>query len=169
MPVWLETNGPDLAQGDLITNLVVPKVRLDFPTDTTIDAVEIDAVVATQSCDLANSKTPNAVIVRAFRILEFEAANPHYARNRRNWNVVLRGGIHALYLLPSEDGAQLRDKTWVIDFREVYSLPIPYLQARAVDLGGRATLCSPYVEHFSQAFARFFMRVALPEEIPPFP
>jgi len=30
-------------------------------------------------------------------------------------------------------------------------------------------LRSPYLEHFSQAFARFFMRVGLPTAIPPFP
>jgi hypothetical protein len=28
---------------------------------------------------------------------------------------------------------------------------------------------SPYLEHFSQAFARFFMRVGLPSTIPGFP
>jgi hypothetical protein len=168
MLVWSEINGPDLAQGDLITEIVVPRVRPDFPTDTAIDAIEIDAIVATQSCDLVNSKTPNGVLVRASRLSEFEATNAHYASNRRNWNLVLRGGVHALYLLPSENKPENRDEMWVVDFREVYSVPIPYLKARAIDLGDRARLRSPYVEHFSQAFARFFMRVALPEDIPEF-
>jgi hypothetical protein len=168
MTVWSVTNGPDLAQGDLITGILVPKVGLDFPTDARIGVIEIDALIATQSCDLANSKTPNGVIARANRLSEFETINRNYASNRRSWNLVLRGGVHALYLLPSEDISDSRDKMWVVDFREVYSLRIPYLQARASDLGDRARLCSPYVEHFSQAFARFFMRVALPDEIPEF-
>jgi hypothetical protein len=168
MTVWSEINGPDLAQGDLISGILVPKVRLDFPTDPVIDVIEIDAVIATQSCDLANSKTPNALIARAHRLLEFEAVNKNYEKNRRQWNLVLRGGVHALYLLSAEDVSNNRDKMWVVDFRKVYTLPIPYLQARASDLGDRARLCSPYVEHFSQAFARFFMRVALPEDIPEF-
>ena len=34
--------------------------------------------------------------------------------------------------------------------------------------GLRWRLQSPFREHFSQAFARFFMRVGLPAAIPPF-
>jgi hypothetical protein len=55
-----------------------------------------------------------------------------------------------------------------INFREIYSLPIGYLQQHAVALGPRWRLQSPFLEHFSQAFARFFMRVGLPSTIPPF-
>jgi len=32
----------------------------------------------------------------------------------------------------------------------------------------RLRLLPPYREHLSQAFARFFMRVGLPSDIPPF-
>jgi hypothetical protein len=43
-----------------------------------------------------------------------------------------------------------------------------WLELRAI--GGRLgwRLQSPYLEHFSQAFARFFMRVGLPSAVPPF-
>jgi hypothetical protein len=34
--------------------------------------------------------------------------------------------------------------------------------------GRRLRLLPPYREHLSQAFARFFMRVGLPVDIPPF-
>jgi hypothetical protein len=57
----------------------------------------------------------------------------------------------------------------VVDFREIYSLPFDYLAERTNLLGRRWRLRSPYLEHFSQAFARFFMRVGLPSTIPPFP
>jgi hypothetical protein len=57
----------------------------------------------------------------------------------------------------------------MVDFREIYSLPFDYLVSRAAQLGPRWRLRSPYLEHFSQAFARFFMRVGLPSTIPPFP
>lgn len=52
-----------------------------------------------------------------------------------------------------------------MDFREIHSLPIKYLQAHALKIGNRWRLKSPYLEHFSQAFARFFMRVGLPSAI----
>ena len=168
MAVWSEIDGADLAQGDLITGVLVPKVRPQFPADTNLDVIEIDALIATQSCDLANSKTPSGILVRAMRLPEFEATNKHYSSNRRNWNLVLRGGVHALYLLPAEDGSDNKNQMLVLDFREVYSLPVSYLRRHATDLGCRWRLCSPYVEHFSQAFARFFMRVALPTEISAF-
>ncbi|MEZ2279409.1 MAG: hypothetical protein ACBR12_21120, partial [Microcoleus sp.] len=42
------------------------------------------------------------------------------------------------------------------------------LGVRNVGLNDRWRLKSPYLEHFSQAFARLFMRVGLPSAIPPF-
>ena len=45
-------------------------------------------------------------------------------------------------------------------------LPFSYLTRHAAALGNRHRLQSPFLEHFSQAFARFFMRVGLPSSIP---
>ncbi len=59
-------------------------------------------------------------------------------------------------------------EAFVVDFREIYSLPLKYLTDHAANLGPRWRLQSPYLEHFSQAFARFFMRVGLPSRILPF-
>ena len=50
-----------------------------------------------------------------------------------------------------------------------HSLPVAYLVERTRQPGPRWRLRSPYLEHCSQAFARFFMRVGLPGTIPPFP
>jgi hypothetical protein len=55
-----------------------------------------------------------------------------------------------------------------VDSRQIVSLPIAYLRRHAGNLGPRWRLQSPYREHFSQAFARFFMRVGLPTAIPAF-
>jgi hypothetical protein len=56
----------------------------------------------------------------------------------------------------------------VVDFRQIFSLPVAYLRKHAAGLDPRWRLESPYREHFSQAFARFFMRVGLPTAIPTF-
>ena len=56
----------------------------------------------------------------------------------------------------------------VVDFRRVYSLPVTFLRRRATQCGNRIRLLPPYREHLSQAFARFFMRVGFPVDIPPF-
>ena len=54
----------------------------------------------------------------------------------------------------------------LVDFRRTWSLPIGFLGQRADRPHLR--LITPYREHLSQAFARFFMRVGLPSDIPPF-
>jgi predicted DNA-binding antitoxin AbrB/MazE fold protein len=51
---------------------------------------------------------------------------------------------------------------------QIFSLPLAYLRRHAANLGSRWRLQSPFREHFSQSFARFFMRVGLPAAIPPF-
>jgi hypothetical protein len=47
-------------------------------------------------------------------------------------------------------------------------LPFPFLSSLAAANGKRLRLLPPYREHLSQAFARFFMRVGLPTDIPKF-
>lgn len=54
----------------------------------------------------------------------------------------------------------------LVDFRMIFSLPLGYVARFAVDAGDRWRLQSPFVECLSQAFGRFFMRVALPTNPP---
>ncbi|SRR6266446_947553 len=166
MAAWAEISGADLAQGDLVTGVLVPLVGSEFPKDRRVNVEELDVIIATQTCDLANTKISSALVVRTMPISEFEQDNPSY-KQRKNWNAVAQGRIAALHLLPSVDNSLSQDGAgaWVIDFREVYSLPVSYLSAHAVKLGSRRRLCSPYLEHFSQSFGHFFMRVALPETL----
>lgn len=83
-------------------------------------------------------------------------------------NEVLKGRIEGLHLLASPTAPQDIRQALVVDFREIYSLSYDYVTAYATALGPRWRLKSPFLEHFSQAFARFFMRVGLPLTIPEF-
>ncbi len=56
----------------------------------------------------------------------------------------------------------------IVNFRRVYSLPLTFVRQVAARRGRRLRLLRPYREHLSQAFARYFMRVGLPQDIPPF-
>ena len=102
-----------------------------------------------------------------YPLSEFEAVNPAFARKGR-WNEVLKGRVEGLYLLASLTAADDNRQALVVDFREIYSLSYDYLTNHASRLGSRWRLKSPFLEHFSQAFARFFMRVGLPSTIPEF-
>lgn len=103
-----------------------------------------------------------------YPIAEFEAVNPAFAKKGR-WNEVLKGRIEGLHLLASPTNPANNRDALLVDFREIYSLPFNYLPSRVSQLGLLWRLRSPFLEHFTQAFARFFMRVGLPSSIPPFP
>jgi hypothetical protein len=102
-----------------------------------------------------------------FPLAEFDAVNPAFARKRR-WNEVLKGRIEGLRLLASPTAPKENRQALVVDFREIFSLPHDYLADHAKRSGPRWRLKPPFLEHFSQAFARFFMRVGLPSTIPEF-
>lgn len=167
---WAEVNEAALRQGDLIPHCLVPLFASGLAAGGTYDvtADEYDLIVITQSCDLEQRKARLVAACPIYPLAEFEAVNPAFAKKGR-WNEVLKGRVEGLHLLASpSDPANNRDAL-VTDFREIYSLPFDYLASRATQLGPRWRLRAPYLEHFSQAFARFFMRVGLPSTIPPFP
>ena len=73
-----------------------------------------------------------------------------------------------MHLLASPTNPDNNKEALVVDFREIQTLPYEYVLKHASNLNDRWRLKSPYLEHFSQAFARLFMRVGLPSAIPPF-
>lgn len=96
-------------------------------------------IVMSQSCDLANSKL-KVVLVCPY------------------WSLGELGEQHHDFLLPKTQE----------EIRRGYSIPYDFLKQLANDQGKRLRLLSPYKEHLAQAFARVFMRVGLPEDLPPF-
>lgn len=57
------------------------------------------------------------------------------------------------------------DDYLVVDFKNVYGIHIDYLKKIGKSTTNRHRLLPPYREHLSQAFARYFMRVGLPQDI----
>lgn len=165
---WELVQAAQLRQGDLLWNCEVP--LYDEGAGSLLREVTahvFDLVVLTQSCDLEQGRARLVACCPVFRLVDFESANPEFLK-RGVWEAVRKGRCEGLHLLASPDVPADNRQAVVVDFREVYSLPLGYLQERAVELGDRWRLKSPYLEHFSQAFARFFMRVGLPAAIPPY-
>jgi hypothetical protein len=166
---WMEVTGATLWQGDYLLDCPV-SVFEERPSDTgqqSFPVTEYDLIVMTQSCDLENGKVKFAALCPIFSLDEFEQANSKFAR-KGEWENVRKGRVEGLYLLSSLTNPANNRESLVVDFREIYSLPIDFLSKHAEKQGPRWRLKSPYLEHFSQAFARFFMRVGLPSSIPPF-
>ena len=73
-----------------------------------------------------------------------------------------QGCSPTLHLLASPTTPAVARAALIVDFRAIYSLPVGYLSRHAGQFGDRWRLRSPFLEHFSQALARSFMRVGLP-------
>lgn len=124
-------------------------------------------IVVTQSCDLQNNKVVHVALCPIYQLEEFERANPSYSK-KGAWESVRKGRFEGLHLLVSPENPDANRESLAVDFGHIVSLPIEYLSEHAESLENRWRLSPPYLEHFSQAFARFFMRVGLPAGIAPF-
>jgi hypothetical protein len=169
---WTQVSGNTLAQGDLLPGCLVPQFAADFGAAgegaaETLALGEQTLIIVTQSCDLENGKVALVAMCPAHTLWDFEAINQGF-KNKARWEDVRKGKVAALHLLGSLDAPEDNRSSLVVDFGQIFSLPPEYLMKRAEALGSRQRLDSPYLEHFSQAFARYFMRVGLPSQIPPF-
>lgn len=168
---WYElVNGDNLAQGDVINDLPIVVLPSEFDTslgaitpvyDTRIET--IDAIIMTQSCDLEQNKVAQVVVC----VITELGQHPDFVNvDKRN---ALRTSryIHPHLLNRCQITGFERDFL-AVEFLTIHSLPIDYLKNHAAAQSPRLRLKPPYREHLSQAFARVFMRVGLPSDIPPF-
>lgn len=166
---WVKVNEPTLRQGDYLPNCHVP-IFLDPTVGPEPQNVPIDVfnlIIITQSCDLEQSKVRLVAMCPIFPIGDFEKRNIEFKKKGR-WNEVRKGRVEGLHMLGAQNNPTNNREAFVVDFREIYSLPFEYLVKHAMGLGPRWRVKSPFLEHFSQSFARFFMRVGLPSTIPEF-
>lgn len=167
---WEQVTDPNsLSQGDHLINCMVPLYGETFgespEEEIDIPVVEMDLIVVTQACDLEQNKVDHVALCPIYSRAEFELNSPG---SKIQWEQVRKGMREGLCLLGSQTDPADNQSTLVVDFRQIISLPISYLKGHATRHPPRFRLRSPYLEHFSQAFARFFMRVGLPGKIPPF-
>jgi hypothetical protein len=166
-PFWRQVNESQLAQGDLLDNCLVPHFEPEFGTNASAEVPlkTFRLIIATQSCDLVNDKVSLVALCTIFTLEEFEAANPQF-KGKGRWEEVRKGRVEGLHLLASPQTPDNNRQALVTDFGQMFSLPPAYVRRHAESLGERWRLDSPFLEHFSQAFARYFMRVGLPSTIP---
>ncbi len=169
---WNKITGKILAQGDLLKDCLVPQFGADFGAGgdgaaETIPVSDANLIVVTQSCDLENGKAELVAMCPTYALDIFEEHNPKFKVKGR-WEEVRKGRVEGLHLLGNPANPDDNRGSLVVDFGQIFSLPPSYLEKKAEASGERLRLDSPYLEHFSQAFARYFMRVGLPSQILPF-
>ena len=165
-----------LSQGDLLPDCPVPILPKSYPVspadakDVGSQPVEVrrgDLIVVTQTCDLANGKVKFASLCPVRPLAEYVGSDPNHWTDEA-CEEIRRGGRPSLHMLGSPERPGENRAALLVNFRQIVSLPTDYLGRHAESLAVRHRLRSPYLEHFSQAFARFFMRVGLPSDIPRF-
>jgi len=140
--------------------------------------MRVDVVVMSQACDLEYDKVRDVILCPHLTLEEyrslFEEEMHHRGQTptakawKRFCSDVRDGFVWNLAMLGSEDHGALGIQHRIVDFRNIYSIPRPFLESLLAQRGHkRLRLRPPYREHLSQAFARFFMRVGLPSPIIP--
>jgi hypothetical protein len=162
--------GTDLSQGDLLDRcpVVLPPADLAEPwNEAAFTWQEVDAVVMTQTCDLVPGRKKVTEVLLCAAWSRGDLKSGHLA-TPRGLEDARRGNLPGYHLLAECDLPGFARDVGIVDFRRVYSLPVPFVHQRAPRSGVRLRLLPPYREHLSRGFARYFMRVGLPQDIPPF-
>ncbi len=176
MNAWESINERDLRQGDLLHDCRVPMLGADFGISADVEDVPLALVrlmVLTQSCDLvvrhgkSLPKAESVALCRVYSLADYSAVRSDFAQAKVR-EEARKGRIEGVHLLPSLTDPKDNQTVLIAHFREIFSLPFAYLARHTESLGDRRRLQSPYLEHFAQGFARFFMRVGLPHDIPPY-
>jgi len=169
-PFFVGITGDSLAQGDFLVGCPIPIFPSDFGTgqgSKTVPFRDGDLIIVTQSCDLENRKADMVALCPIFGISALAAVDPKFNKPKEVENI-RRGRYEGLHMLASPVNPSVNLEALIADFRKIYSLPYDFLSTHTAKQETRWRLQSPFLEHFSQSFARFFMRVGLPSTIPEF-
>lgn len=163
-------NDSTIQQGDFVNEcpIIIPPESITMNQETQVDVELIDSIVLSQSCDLINNKVDIVLVCPFYPLKTFVESLPEERRNSKKSkekliNNLRQGHLPGYHLLNSDN--QFMDDYQVVDFRNVYGIKIAALQKIVNALDARIRLLPPYREHLSQSFARYFMRVGLPQDI----
>ena len=169
---WYEgTRDADLRQGELIwtcPRLIHASAALEGEVTTAVE--EVHAVLITQSCDLnLRDGRPKVehLLMCPFHTKAELATHPKF-RSGAAWEEVRKGRVPRFHILDRCDIAPIADEFLLVDLGAAFSLAYAVVIGAAQIQTLRPRLRSPYLEHLAQAFARYYMRVGLPSDIPHF-
>ena len=173
-PWYYLVNGDELQQGDILEACPVfsppPNLRLNFLEDEDGEFTweERDVIIMSQSCDLVKgqkNKITEVLLCAVWQQSEFTEGPFSQADGMEK---ARKGQLVAYHVLNECKLPNAEREFRVVDFHRIYALPLDFTRKFAAQTQNRIRLLPPYREHLSQAFARFFMRVGLPTDIPPF-
>ena len=173
---WHEQVEPSspLEQGDYLLRIrgLSPASENDVDPDSgstpKVNTTMYNAIVLSQSCDLAHGKLDQLLMCPVVALKVLGQQNANYTKVTGK-NELRDGHVVSYHLLFSPDVGMFGDEHIVANFRSIFTIPFaPLVKFAYCKTTPRFRLLPPYREHLSQAFARFIMRVGLPSDIPKF-
>ncbi|MFZ5821930.1 MAG: hypothetical protein ACOYYJ_18730 [Chloroflexota bacterium] len=164
---WYEiVEGDVLEQGDVLLAcpIIVPIVGYPLEGNTQGDVQIYDVIIMTQSCDLENEKVQDIIVCPHWDLRTAGETDSVLAK-KSTWQSIIKGHQYRYAMLSAWRNEEFSIDVRIVDFGRIFSLPRDFVRQLATERGKRLRLCPPYREHLSQSFARFFMRVGLPQDI----
>ncbi len=169
-PWYCLVDGDELQQGDILEDCPV----FFPPSNLTLNSLEAnfiweerDVIIMSQSCDIIKEREKIREVLLCAVWNRSEITEGHLSTNR-GLEDARRGQLPASHVLNECKLLNAEREFRIVDFHYVFTLPLSFCREFAVKTPNRIRLLPPYREHLSQAFARFFMRVGLPTDIPRF-
>jgi hypothetical protein len=171
-PWYQVVEGDEFEQGDFLDELPiliqpdttpVSKAHLEMLLpEIVINVTSIsifNVVIMTQSCDFNKMQDDDlATLCARYNYPQL------YGKDRRK--PLLEGRVVGAHILNKCTIDNHQFDYQVVDLTKVFSVPLSYLRKAGQERIRRIRLLPPYREHLSQAFARRFMRVGLPIDLP---
>lgn len=173
-PWYRIVTGENIEQGDILLGcprLIISSANLSSTIPAKIEVETVDAIILTQSCDLAiraKGQCEAKDVMLCPVVQKKDLVNHTLFQHDERWEEVRKGRQTYFHVLNSCALPGLILDFMLIDFHHVYTLNTEIVRRFAADHGERPRLAPPYREHLSQAFARLYMRVGLPTDIPQF-
>ncbi len=167
----LERGSNDITQGDIVFGCQALKPIASFPktenTEIEAELTEYDGIIITQACDIAQSHVDMITMCPIVSITSLrDELGWSSSETKSQIGLIAKNQMPAYFLLNEyKDGETTLMEYRVVDFKNIFSVPLDILRITAAGNEMRFRLKSPYKESLSQAFARFFMRVGLPSSI----
>ena len=173
---WYEkieySEGMAIEQGDILFDCPYYDVLSDgINEEIQAKVVEYNVVIVTQSCDIANNKVDKIFVAPWIYISEAiskrseSSKGPMSKKEKKSFFKHLADGVMPSHHILDKDIEKGLEDYPVIDFSNAFTISQKTLKSTIAKRCYVIRLISPYKEHLSQAFARFFMRVGLPSSL----
>jgi hypothetical protein len=161
-----------IEQGDIVENckILVPNelhyqaILENKENEVPLDIIEINSIILSQSCDIQNEKIDSVIVCPIWSLRKFIEKGDRFKSSTAREDL-RQGKFPEYHLLQRFESEELPNDFYFVDFHRIYSVPKKFIEA-AIKHKPHKRLLPPYREHLSQSFARYFMRVGLPVDIP---